>query len=64
PVPATAIWSRNDGMVNPAACFVADEPGLRIVAVDGGHLLVHLRPSVWLFVAQLLAGEAPAALPG
>lgn len=55
PVPAAAIWAREDGMVNREACYVSGEPGLRIFEVEGGHLLVHLRPQVWLLVADLLA---------
>lgn len=55
PVPAAALWSRSDGLVNGAACFVPGEPGLRVIEVPGGHLMVHQRVAVWRVVADLLA---------
>lgn len=55
PVPAAAIWTRRDGMVNAAACRSLDEPGLRIFEIGGGHLLSHLRPELWQLLATILS---------
>lgn len=57
PMPGVAIWARDDGMVNGDACHVSGEPGLRVFAIDGGHLLVSLRPELWRLIARLLADE-------
>lgn len=56
PVPATALWSRSDGLVNGAACHVPGEPGLRAIELRGGHLLVGQRARVLRTVADTLAG--------
>ena len=58
PVPATAIWSRSDGLVNGRACFDASEPGLRAIHIPGSHMGVQLRPRVMRAVADVLAGES------
>ncbi|MFA5970265.1 MAG: alpha/beta fold hydrolase [Sphingomonas sp.] len=57
PVPACAMWSRSDGMVNGLACRVPGEPGLTIVEIRGGHLMIHRRAAVWRAVAEQLAGS-------
>ena len=54
PVPATAIWSASDGMVNGLAC--RDEHG-RSIEVRSGHLAVQLNPDVLVVIAEVLAGE-------
>ena len=54
PVPATAIWSRYDGLVAGAIC--RDE-GTRSIEVRSGHLGVQIRPAVLLTVARVLAGK-------
>lgn len=56
PVPATAIWSRSDGLVNGLICHAADEPGCRAVEIRSSHLGVQIRPDVLRIVAEALAG--------
>jgi hypothetical protein len=58
PVPATAIWSPNDGLVNGHGCHVPSEPGLRAIEIPGSHMGVQLRPRVMRAVADVLAGCA------
>lgn len=59
PVPATAIWSRSDGLVNGAIC--RDDDGTA-VEVRSGHLGVQLKPEVLLAVARVLArSSTPSA---
>ncbi|WP_454886993.1 esterase/lipase family protein [Sphingomonas oryzagri] len=54
PVPATAIWSRSDGLVNGLICRSPDEPGLRCIEIRSGHLGVQVRPQVLRAVADVL----------
>ncbi len=54
PVPATAIWSASDGLVNGRACRGGD---CRAIEVNSGHLGVQLNPDVLLAVAGVLRGE-------
>lgn len=64
PVPATAIWSASDGLVNGRACFVAGELGLKVIEVPGGHIGAHWRAGVIRAVAGVLAsGRAVTAVP-
>jgi pimeloyl-ACP methyl ester carboxylesterase len=56
PVPATAIWSRSDGLVNGLICHAPDEPGCRVIEVRSGHLGVQVRPQVLRAVADVLGG--------
>lgn len=58
PVPATAIWSPNDGLVNGLICHAPSEPGLRVIEIPGSHMGVQLRPRVMRAVADVLAGAA------
>ena len=58
PVPATAIWSASDGLVNGLACKGGDCAEVEVVS---GHLGVQLQPEVLLAVARVLAGEAAGA---
>jgi pimeloyl-ACP methyl ester carboxylesterase len=58
PVPATAIWSRSDGLVAGLAC---QSPDCRNIEINSSHLLVQLRPEVLLAVAEVLAGKAVRA---
>ena len=53
PVPATAIWSRSDGLVAGTICRVAGE---RAIEVRSSHLGVQVKPEVLLAVAGVLAG--------
>jgi pimeloyl-ACP methyl ester carboxylesterase len=59
PVPATAIWSRNDGLVNGLACHAPAEPGLRTIEIPGSHMGVQLRPRVMRAVADVLGESSP-----
>lgn len=52
PVPATAIWSRTDGLVAGAICRDGE---CRAVEVRSGHLGVQLKPEVLLAVAEALS---------
>ena len=55
PVPATAIWSRSDGLVNGLICHAPDEANCRTVEIRSSHLGVQLRPEVLRIVAEALA---------
>lgn len=54
PVPATAIWSASDGIVNGALCHV---PGERSIEVRSSHMAVQLHPQALRAIAGVLAGE-------
>ena len=43
PVPATAIWSASDGLVNGHACRIAEERSIEVVS---SHVGVQLNPDV------------------
>ena len=55
PVPATAIWSRSDGLVNGMICHDGDG---RSIEVRSSHIGVQVRPQVLLAVARVLGGGA------
>jgi len=55
-VPVTAIWSRNDGVVTPAACIDERSPDVCHVEVSSTHLGMGIDPAVWAAVAAALAG--------
>ena len=57
--PVTAIWSRNDGIVTPAACIDRDTPDVEHVEVDATHLGMGYDPNVWTIVADRLARTDP-----
>jgi len=54
PVPATAIWSASDGLVNGAICQAA---GCRNIRVRSSHIGVQVRPEVLLAIAKILGGK-------
>lgn len=56
PVPATAIWSASDGLVNGLACKGGDCAEVEVVS---GHLGVQLQPEVLLAVARVLSQSSP-----
>ncbi|UVO51960.1 GPI inositol-deacylase [Sphingomonas sp. SUN019] len=56
PVPATAIWSASDGIVNGLICHAPDEAGCRAIEVRASHMGVQHRPQVLRAVAEVLAG--------
>jgi pimeloyl-ACP methyl ester carboxylesterase len=57
PVPATAIWSARDGLVNGHACR---DDHARCIEVTSGHIGVQLNPDVLLAIAEVLANQAGA----
>src|SRR3546814_8246254 len=46
PVPATAIWSRSDGLVNGMICHAEDDVACRCIEVQSSHMGVQLKPEV------------------
>jgi pimeloyl-ACP methyl ester carboxylesterase len=60
PVPATAIWSRSDGLVNGECCREPDCATARSVEVGNGHLLAQMSPEVLRAVAEAL-GDAQSS---
>lgn len=61
PVPATAIWSASDGIVNGLICHAPGEPGCRSIEVRASHMGVQHRPQVLRAVAAVLAQSSTAA---
>jgi triacylglycerol lipase len=59
PVPATAIWSRSDGLVNGLACRGGE--GCRDIEVSSSHLWVQLKPEVLQAVGEVLARQSSPA---
>lgn len=57
PVPATAIWSRSDGLVNGLICHNPDEPGCRAIEIRSSHLGVQIRPEALRVIADTLAAS-------
>lgn len=57
PVPATAIWSRSDGLVGGPICYAPGEQGCRAIEVKAGHMGVQWRPEVLRTVAEVLGGD-------
>jgi triacylglycerol lipase len=54
PVPSTAIWSRNDGLVNGLICREPEGSDAREIEVSSSHLWVQMKPEVLRAVAQVL----------
>lgn len=54
PVPATAIWSRSDGLVNGLICREQDRSECRNVEVRSSHLWVQMKPEVLRAIAEAL----------
>jgi hypothetical protein len=55
PVPVTAIWSANDGIVSPAASIDLRHGTVENVEVTSSHLGMGFDPDVWRIVALRLA---------
>jgi pimeloyl-ACP methyl ester carboxylesterase len=53
-VPVTAIWSRRDGVVSPAACIDHRSPRVEHVEVSSTHLGMGIDPDVWRTIADRL----------
>lgn len=54
-VPATAIWSRSDGLVNGSVCHEGDCANARAIEIDSAHLFAQMTPDVLRAVARTLA---------
>jgi pimeloyl-ACP methyl ester carboxylesterase len=57
-VPITAIWSRHDGVVAPAACIDHRSPQVEHVEVSSTHLGMGIDPDVWRTIADRLGRVA------
>lgn len=57
PVPATAIWSRSDGLVNGLICREGEGSACRDIEVSSSHLWVQMNPDVLRAVAEVLSGR-------
>lgn len=53
PVPATAIWSASDGLVNGALCH---DPHTRAIEVRSSHMGVQSNPQTLAAIARVLGG--------
>ena len=58
PVPATAIWSHSDGLVNGLICREPEGSEGRAIEVSSSHLWVQMKPDVLRAVAQVLGGQS------
>lgn len=58
PVPATAIWSASDGLVNGTICHEPECETARSIEVDSSHLWVQMKPEVLRAIAQTLGRAA------
>ena len=54
-VPAHAIWSRSDGLVNGLICHDPADPGTTAHEVQASHLAVQMNPDVLRRIALILA---------
>jgi pimeloyl-ACP methyl ester carboxylesterase len=61
-VPITAMWSRNDGIVAPAAC-IDRLNDVEHVEVTSSHLGMGFDPDVWLVIADRLALDGARSRP-
>lgn len=58
PVPATAIWSRSDGLVNGLICRESEGERARAIEISSSHLFVQMKPETLRAVAQVLGESA------
>jgi pimeloyl-ACP methyl ester carboxylesterase len=65
PMPITAIWSRFDGIVDPAACFDRRSFDVEHIEVQSTHMGMGIDPDVWSVISSRLnsadSGERGAA---
>jgi pimeloyl-ACP methyl ester carboxylesterase len=54
PIPATAIWSASDGLVNGAICYDAHTRSIEIVS---SHMGVQMSPATLRAIAEVLGGS-------
>lgn len=60
PVPSTAIWSRQDGIVAPSACRQTPGPTAENIEVRGSHIgLAHNPTVVWAVADRLAWSDGP-----
>ncbi|UVO55627.1 alpha/beta hydrolase [Sphingomonas sp. SUN039] len=64
PVPATAIWSRSDGLVSGYVCRDPADSGCRALETPGSHMGVQWRPAVLRAIADVLGESARERAPG
>jgi triacylglycerol lipase len=57
PVPATAIWSRSDGLVNGLICREGEGSACRDIEISSSHLFVQMKPETLRAVAEVLSGD-------
>lgn len=55
-VPATAIYSTDDGVVDWRQCVLEDSPLARNIAMRGRHIMIESNPEAQALVARALAG--------
>lgn len=56
-VPATAIWSRNDGLVSGVICHDPADPTCRSIEISTSHVGAPINPKVLRVIAQVLEGS-------
>jgi triacylglycerol lipase len=54
-VPITAIYSKDDGIVDWHSCIDHHNPDVTHVEVDSAHLAMNFDPDVWKIVEEALA---------
>jgi pimeloyl-ACP methyl ester carboxylesterase len=54
PMPITAIWSRLDGIVDPAACFDRKSTNVEHLEVRSTHMGMGIDPDVWEAISSRL----------
>ena len=54
PVPATVIWTRDDGIIAPCSCVTDDDAGDRF-EVGGAHMVIARNPAALAILARRLA---------
>jgi alpha-beta hydrolase superfamily lysophospholipase len=54
PMPITAIWSKLDGVVDPAACFDRKSAHVEHVEVQSTHMGMGVDPDVWQAISSRL----------
>ncbi|WP_245646880.1 alpha/beta fold hydrolase [Sphingomonas soli] len=57
PVPATAIWSRSDGLVNGLICREPETAKAHAIEISSSHLFVQMKPETLRAVARILGGS-------
>lgn len=58
PVPASAIWSRSDGLVNGLICREGEGSACRDIEISSSHLFVQMKPETLRAVAGVLGGQS------